>query len=148
MRKRINFLGFFLILLRLANIMYRVFSYQSISECIQSPQFVLLGIGIQIIAQLLSIKWAWASKVLSFIVVLTFLNMRFCENNLDPSNELAVLVDTLIFDIFCTLLLSYNWLLTSIGSFLLKTSIYEMLVIDHFETASSNGLIVYPLVLC
>ena len=145
MRKRINFLGFFLLILRLANIMYRVFSYEAISDCVQSPQFVMLGIGIQIVAQLLSLRWMWAMKVLSFFVVCSFLNMRFCEHLLDNESDMAVMVDTLIFDIFCTLLLSYSWVLTVFASLMLKASLYEMFTSTENVTYK---LIMYPLTLC
>ncbi|TNV80555.1 hypothetical protein FGO68_gene1486 [Halteria grandinella] len=145
MRKRINFLGFFLLILRLANIMFRVLNYEAISECVQSPQFLLLGIGVQIIAQLLSLKWMWAMKTLSFIVVLSFLNMRFCEHMLDNESDMAVMVDTLIFDIFSTLLLSYSWVLTVVASLILKASLYEMFTVTENLTYK---LIMYPLSLC
>jgi hypothetical protein len=145
MRKRINFLGFFCLILRLCSIMYRVFSYEAISDCVQSPQFVLLGIGVQIVAQLLSLKWMWAMKCLCFFVVLSFLNMRFCEHLLNNESDMAVIVDTLIFDIFCTFLLSYSWIFTVLASLILKASLYEMFTMTENLTYK---LIMYPLTLC
>lgn len=125
--------------------MFRVFSYEAISECVQSPQYVLLGIGVQIIAQLLSLKWMWAMKSLSFIVLLSFLNMRFCEYLLDDESDMAVMVDTLIFDIFCTFLLSYSWMPTVVASLILKGSLYEMFTVTENLTYK---LIMYPLSIC
>jgi hypothetical protein len=47
--------------------------------------------------------------------------MRFCLEVLDPNEEMAVFVDTLIFDIFATLLLSMTWVFSFVASFLLKS---------------------------
>lgn len=122
-------MGAFLVFLRLVNIMYRVFSYASISKCVQSPLFLLTGIGSQIIGQLLSLRWEWATFSLSFIVIVSYLNMLFCKNDLHSSDEMAVLVDTVLFDIFATLLLSYSWLISAVASFILKAALINMLVI-------------------
>jgi len=87
----------------------------------------------------------WAMKSLSFIVLLSFLNMRFCEHLLDNESDMAVMVDTLIFDIFCTLLLSYTWITTVVASLILKGSLYEMFTVTENLTYK---LIMYPLSLC
>jgi len=79
-RRLINFLGAFLLVIRLINIMIRVFEYEEISQCIQTHYFVITGAGIHIVAQILSLKWNWASFILAPVVTLSYLNLMFCLN--------------------------------------------------------------------
>lgn len=71
--------------------------------------------------------------------------MRFCQDQLDDESDMAVMVDTLIFDVFFTLLLSYSWILTLLASLILKGSIYEMFTTTENLT---QRLLIYPLSLC
>lgn len=146
-RPCVNFLAFFLLLMRFSNIMYRVFNYDSIRDCIQTPAFIFTGIGVQIVAQILSLKFEIATYLISFVITLSYMNLRFCVDYVDDMSDMAVLADTLVFEIFVTILLSMNWLLSSIGSFCLKMSLFQMLT-STGRLLSMNNLIIYPLCLC
>ncbi len=80
--------------------MIRVFEYVEISKCVQIHNFVIFGEGIHIIAQILSLKWNWASYILAPIVTLSFLNLMLCLNEETRMDHIAVLLDTVIFDTF------------------------------------------------
>ena len=59
---------------------------------------------------------------------------------------MAVLFDTLVFDIFLSMLMSMHWLLTIIASIALKVSLYQMVItIDRVE---SFALLIFPMSLC
>ena len=105
--------------------MYQVADYKSISSCEQSPYYLSTGMGIQIFIHLLSLKWEWATSMFSFWVLLSYMNILFCYDSLmNPSNQIAVVIDTLILDIFTSYFLSINWLSTVIASIGLKCSLY------------------------
>jgi hypothetical protein len=105
-RKAVNFLGAFMLIIRLINIMYRVLKYEQMSSCIQTHYFVITGSGIHILAQILSLKFSWASYMLAPVVILSYLNLRFCINEKTKMDHVAVLLDTVAFDVFITMLLS------------------------------------------
>ena len=94
------------------------------SQCVQTHYFVITGAGINIIAQILSLKWNWASYILSPIVILSYLNLMFCLNENTRLDHIAVLLDTVIFDTFISILLSVSWYLTAVASIALKCSLY------------------------
>jgi hypothetical protein len=48
-RRMVNFLGLFLLFIRLVRLMYRATNYASISECIKTPYYLLTGIVANII---------------------------------------------------------------------------------------------------
>lgn len=75
------------------------------------------------------------------------MNMRFCVESVDDESDMAVFADTLVFDIFVTLLLSMNWLLDSLASLFLKVSLFQMLT-STGHLLNLNTLIIYPLILC
>lgn len=111
----------------------------------QSHYFVITGAGIHFIAQILSLKWNWGSYILAPIVILSYLNLMFCLNEKTRIDHIAVLIDTVIFDTFISILLSLSWYLTSLGSIALKCSLYHLILTLNDE---NFGLIIYPLCLC
>ena len=111
----------------------------------QSHYFVITGAGIHFIAQILSLKWNWGSYILAPIVILSYLNLMFCLNEKTRIDHIAVLIDTVIFDTFISILLSLSWYLTSLGSIALKCSLYHLILTLHDE---NFDLIIYPLFLC
>ncbi len=125
--------------------MYRVLKYEDISKCIQTHYFVITGAGIHIVAQILSLKFSWASFILAPIVILSYLNLMFCINEDTRMDHIAVLLDTVAFDVFITILLSMNWLVTSVASIALKGSLYELIMTINDK---SFDLLIYPLILC
>lgn len=111
----------------------------------QSHYFVITGAGIHFIAQILSLKWNWGSYILAPIVILSYLNLMFCLNEKTRIDHIAVLIDTVIFDTFISILLSLSWYLTSLGSIALKCSLYHLILTLNDE---NFDLIIYPLCLC
>jgi hypothetical protein len=111
----------------------------------QSHYFVITGAGIHFIAQILSLKWNWGSYILAPIVILSYLNLMFCLNEKTRIDHIAVLIDTVIFDTFISILLSLSWYLTSLGSIALKCSLYHLILTLNDENFE---LIIYPLCLC
>jgi cytochrome c biogenesis protein CcdA len=112
---------------------------------VQSHYFVITGAGIHFIAQILSLKWDWGSYILAPIVILSYLNLMFCLNEKTRIDHIAVLIDTVIFDTFISILLSLSWYLKSLGSIALKCSLYHLILILNDE---NFDLIIYPLCLC
>jgi hypothetical protein len=112
---------------------------------VQSHYFVITGAGIHFIAQILSLKWNWGSYILAPIVILSYLNLMFCLNEKTRIVHIAVLIDTLIFDTFISILLSLSWYLTSLGGIALKCSLYHLILTLNDE---NFDLIIYPLCLC
>lgn len=132
-------------MVRLLNIMIRVFKYEEMSQCVQTHYFVITGAGIHIVAQIFSLKWNWASYILSPIVILSYLNLMFCLNEETRIDHIAVLLDTVIFDTFISILLSVSWYLTMFASIALKCSLYQLIYTFNDE---SFDLMIYPLCLC
>lgn len=125
--------------------MIRVFEYEEMSQCVQTHIFVITGAGIHIVAHILSLKWKWASYILAPIVTLSYLNLMFCLNEETRIDHIAVLLDTVIFDTFISILLSVSWLLTAVASIALKCSLYQLIYTLNDE---SFDLMIYPLCLC
>ena len=111
----------------------------------QSHYFVITGAGIHIIAQILSLKWNWGSYILAPVVILSYLNLMFCLNEKTRIDHIAVLIDTVIFDTFISILLSLSWYLTGLASIALKCSLYYLILTLNDE---NFDLIIYPLCLC
>ena len=84
--------------------------------------------------------------LLAPIIILTFMNLRFCINENTQENQMAVLFDTMVFDIFVSILMSMHWLLTIIASIALKVSLYQMVI--TIDRVSSFTLIIFPMFLC
>lgn len=145
-RRQLNFLGAFILVLRLANIMYRVFQYQHMSKCVQNHYFIITGAGIHIIAQILSLRFEIFSYLLCPIALLSYLNIRFCLNNNTELEQIAVLFDTVVFDIFISVLLSMSWLLSTCASIAVKASLYQLVL--TFDNDEHFTLLIYPLALC
>jgi hypothetical protein len=112
---------------RLINVMIRVFEYGEMSQCVQTHYFVIFGAGIHIVAQILSLKWNWASYILAPIVTLSYLNLMLCLNEETRMDHIAVLLETVIFETFISILLSVSWLLTGVASIALKCSVYKLI---------------------
>lgn len=84
--------------------------------------------------------------LLAPIIILTFMNLRFCINENTQENQMAVLFDTMVFDIFVSILMSMHWLITIFASIALKVSLYQMVI--TIDLVSSFTLIIFPMSLC
>jgi len=84
--------------------------------------------------------------LLAPIIILTFMNLRFCLNENTQQNQIAVLVDTIVFDIFLSILMSMQWIITIMASIALKISLYKLMTgIDKVENFT---LLIFPMTLC
>lgn len=120
-------MGIIFLISRLAIMMYRVFKYEKMSDCVQNQYFIITGAGIHIVTQILSFKWQFITYLLAPIIILTFMNLRFCLNENTQENQIAVLFDTIVFDIFLSILMSMQWLMTNLASIALKASLYQII---------------------
>ena len=128
-RKNINLTAVLLLLIRLSQIIYRVIGYDQFKHCVTQYYFLLSGIGINIIALLMSLKWNWGVHFLSSLVILSMMNVSFCEADLNENDNVAVILDSFTFDFACSVMLSYSWIPTIISSAVLKAYTYNLFVI-------------------
>lgn len=80
------------------------------------------------------------------VAILSHQNMRFCLNDNVNLDQVAVIFETVIQDIFYSAFLSMSWLLTSIASFVLKALTYQLIVDVNSEIFLD--LLIYPLCFC
>lgn len=74
-QREVNLACGFLLLLRLVSLMYRVLGFESMKVCVAAHLYLACGIGINIVALLCSLKWKLATRLLSGIVLLSFVNI-------------------------------------------------------------------------
>ena len=141
-RKQIHLSAVFILFIRLVTIIYRVFAYEKINHCLQSYYFHLCGGVIAISALLLSLKWQWATYILSMLTIGSYLNIRFCDWESQASEDVAVLLDQFVLDFSTSIFLNLSWLPTIIGSILLKALSYEFFVVSK---GCPYKEVVYPL---
>lgn len=114
-------------------------------ECVAEHLYLIFGIGLHILAIIISLKWLVATKALAAIVILSFVNIQFCyTEELSQNAELAVLIDILIFGFVSAIFLNVYWLLTSTASLVNTISAAYFIIITQ---GNQNFQIIYPLAL-
>lgn len=107
---------------------------------------MITGAGIHIVAQILSLRFEIFSYLLCPIALLSYLNIRFCLGDNTGLEQIAVLIDTIVFDIFISVLLSMSWFLSICASIIVKASLYQLVM--RLDNDEHFTLLIYPLVLC
>ena len=80
-RRPINLLAGMTLLARLISLIYRITSYESRDVCFDERYYLICGIGVHSLAVLLSLRWTLGTRVLSGLVLLSFINVQFCKDD-------------------------------------------------------------------